>query len=156
MRGLPAVSVLAAVLLRYGLVIVIGWIGLLKFAHYEAHQIAPLVAHSPFMAWLYDVFPEYTFSVLLGVMEVSAAILLAVKPIAPRISALGSLLSILLFISTITFLFTTPGVGEPAGGGFPAITLLAEFLLKDTVLLGASFWTLADAIRSGWLSSRPD
>ena len=44
----------------------------------------------------------------------------------------------------------TPPV-EPAGGGFPAITLLAEFLLKDVVLLGASFWTLADAIRSGWL-----
>jgi reactive chlorine resistance protein C len=150
-RVLPAVDTVAAALLRYGLVIVIGWIGLLKFAHYEAHQIAPLVAHSPFMGWLYHVFPEYTFSILLGVVEVSAAILLAVKPIAPRISALGSLLSVLLFISTITFLFTTPGVSEPAGGGFPAITLLAEFLLKDIVLLGASFWTLADAIRSGWV-----
>lgn len=150
-RVLPAVDTVAAALLRYGLVIVIGWIGLLKFAHYEAHQIAPLVAHSPFMAWLYHVFPEYTFSMLLGVVEVSAAILLAVKPIAPRVSALGSLLSVLLFISTITFLFTTPGVSEPAGGGFPAITLLAEFLLKDIVLLGASFWTLADAIRSGWV-----
>ena len=150
-RALPAVDTVAAALLRYGLVIVIGWIGLLKFAQYEAHQIAPLVAHSPFMGWLYKVFPEYTFSALLGVMEVSAAILLAVKPVAPRISAIGSLLSILLFVSTISFLFTTPGIGEPAGGGFPAITLLAEFLLKDVVLLGASFWTLADAIRSGWL-----
>jgi uncharacterized membrane protein YkgB len=149
-RVLPAVDTVAAALLRYGLVIVIGWIGLLKFAHYEAHQIAPLVAHSPFMGWLYNIFPEYTFSALLGVMEVSAAVLLAAKPIAPRISALGSLLSVLLFISTISFLFTTPGIGEPAGGGFPAITQLAEFLLKDVVLLGASFWTLADAIRSGW------
>ena len=150
-RALPAVDTVAAALIRYGLVIVIGWIGLLKFAQYEAHQIAPLVAHSPFMGWLYSIFPEYTFSALLGVMEVSAAILLAVKPVAPRISVLGSLLSILLFVSTISFLFTTPGIGEPAGGGFPAITLLAEFLLKDVVLLGASFWTLADAIRSGWL-----
>jgi uncharacterized membrane protein YkgB len=151
MRALPAVDTAAAALLRYGLVIVIGWIGLLKFAQYEAHQIAPLVAHSPFMGWLYNIFPEYTFSALLGVMEVSAAILLAVKPVAPRVSVLGSLLSLLLFISTISFLFTTPGIGEPAGGGFPAITLLGEFLLKDLVLLGASFWTLADAIRSGWL-----
>ncbi|RDH74122.1 DUF417 family protein [Mycolicibacterium moriokaense] len=153
LRALPAVDIVAAALIRYGLVIVIGWIGLLKFAHYEAHQIAPLVAHSPFMGWLYSIFPEYTFSALLGVMEVSAALLLAVKPIAPRVSAVGSLLSIVLFVSTITFLFTTPGIGEPAGGGFPAITLLAEFLLKDIVLLGASFWTLADAIRSGWSRS---
>lgn len=153
-RALPSVDIVAAALLRYGLVIVIGWIGLLKFAHYEAHQIAPLVAHSPFMGWLYSVFPEYTFSALLGVMEVTAAVLLAVKPLAPRISALGSLLSVLLFLATISFLFTTPGIAEPAGGGFPAITLLAEFLLKDLVLLGASAWTLADAIRSGWPSTR--
>ena len=153
-RTLPAADAAAAGLLRYGLVIVIGWIGMLKFAHYEAHQIAPLVAHSPFMGWLYDIFPEYTFSVLLGVMEVSAAVLLGIKPIAPRTSILGSLLSILLFVSTISFLFTTPGISEPAGGDFPAITLLAEFLLKDIVLLGASFWTLTDAIRSGWPVAR--
>ncbi len=153
-RALPSADIVAAALLPYGLATVIGWIGLLKFAHYEAHQIAPLVAHSPFMGWLYSVFPEYTFSALLGVMEVTAAVLLAVKPLAPRISALGSLLSVLLFLATISFLFTTPGIAEPAGGGFPAITLLAEFLLKDLVLLGASAWTLADAIRSGWPSTR--
>nr|WP_244975659.1 hypothetical protein [Mycobacterium kubicae] len=35
-------------------------------------------------------------------------------------------------------MFTTRGISEPAGGGFPAITLLAEFLLKDIVLLVAS------------------
>ncbi|WP_081287864.1 DUF417 family protein [Mycobacterium asiaticum] len=155
MRVLPATDIVAAALLRYGLVIVIGWIGLLKFAHYEAHQIAPLVTHSPFMGWFYNIWSEYTFSALLGVMEVSAAVLLAIKPIAPRLSVLGSLLSVLLFVSTISFLITTPGISEPAGGGFPAITLLAEFLLKDIVLLGASFWTLADAIRSGWLRGQP-
>jgi hypothetical protein len=49
---------------------------------------------------------------------------------------------------TISFLFTTPGIGEPAGGGFPAISRLGEFLLKDIPLLGLSFWTLADSIRA--------
>jgi hypothetical protein len=48
----------------------------------------------------------------------------------------------------VSFLFATPGVGEPAGGGFPAISLLGEFLLKDIPLLGLSFWTLADSIRA--------
>jgi reactive chlorine resistance protein C len=142
------IDTIGAVLGRYGLVVVIGWIGVLKFFHFEAHQIAPLVAHSPFMGWLYDFLPEYTFSALLGVFEVSAAVLLAIKPMAPRLSIIGSLLSILLFISTVSFLFTTPGVTEPAGGGFPALSLTGEFLLKDTPLLGLSFWTLADAIKS--------
>jgi reactive chlorine resistance protein C len=35
---------------------VIGWIGALKFANFEANQIQPLVANSPFMGWLYDIF----------------------------------------------------------------------------------------------------
>ena len=53
--------------------------------------------------------------------------------------------------ATISFLFTTPGIDEPAGGGFPAISLVAEFLLKDIPLLGLSFWTLADSLRAaGW------
>jgi uncharacterized membrane protein YkgB len=143
----------ASVLGRYGLVIVIGWIGALKFANFEAHQIQPLVAHSPFMGWLYHVFPVYPFSALLGVFEVTAAVLLAVKPVAPKLSIVGSLMAIVLFLNTIGFLFTTPGVGEPAGGGFPAISLLGEFLLKDIPLLGLSFWTLADSIRAARRSS---
>ena len=142
------IDTVAKLLGRYGLVVVIGWIGLLKFANYEAHQIQPLVANSPFMGWLYHIFPVYTFSALLGVLEVTAAVLLAVKPVAPKLSIVGSLLAIVLFVGTTSFLFTTPGLGEPAGGGFPALTLLGEFLLKDIPLLGLSFWTLADAIRA--------
>jgi len=146
--NLPTIDAIASVLSRYGLVIVIGWIGALKFANYEAHQIQPLVANSPFMGWLYNFLPVYTFSTLLGVLEVAAAILLAVKPFAPKLSIVGSLIAIVLFVSTVSFLFTTPGIAEPAGGGFPAISLTGEFLLKDIPLLGLSFWTLADAMRA--------
>jgi uncharacterized membrane protein YkgB len=146
--NLPAIDTITGILTRYGLVVVIGWIGALKFASYEAYQIQPLVANSPFMGWLYNVMPVYTFSVLLGVLEVTCAVLLAIKPFAPKLSILGSAIAIVLFVSTVSFLFSTPGIGEPKGGGFPAITLLAEFLLKDFVLLGASFWTLADAVRA--------
>jgi uncharacterized membrane protein YkgB len=59
---LPTVEAIAAILGRYGLVIVIGWIGALKFANFEAHHIQPLIAHSPFMGWLYGFPPAYTFS----------------------------------------------------------------------------------------------
>jgi reactive chlorine resistance protein C len=145
---LSTVDSIASILGRYGLVIVIGWIGALKFADFEAHQIQPLVANSPFMGWLYNVFPVYTFSALLGVFELAAAVLIALKPIAPRLSIAGSLLAVVLFVSTISFLFTTPGVSEPAGGGFPALSLTGEFLLKDIPLLGLSFWTLGDSLRA--------
>jgi len=147
------IDTIGSMLGRYGLVVVIGWIGALKFFNFEAHQIQPLVANSPFMGWLYNIFPVYTFSALLGVFELAAAVLIAIKPIAPRLSALGSALAVLLFVSTVSFLFTTPGVSEPAGGGFPALSLTGEFLLKDIPLLGLSFWTLADSLRAARVGS---
>ena len=147
------IDAIASFLGRYGLVVVIGWIGAMKFANFQANQIQPLVASSPFMGWLYNIFPVYTFSALLGVFEVAAAVLIAIKPLSPRLSIVGSMLAIVLFVATISFLFTTPGVSEPAGGGFPAISLIGEFLLKDVPLLGLSFWTLADSIRAAKLGS---
>jgi reactive chlorine resistance protein C len=135
-------------LARYGLVIVIAWFGVMKFTNYEAQGIQPLVAESPFMSWLYDIFSVYTFSVLLGVFEVAAAILIAVKPWWPKVSVLGSALAILLFAATISFLFTTPGVFEESVGGFPLLSMTGGFLIKDVALLGISAWTLSDGLRA--------
>jgi reactive chlorine resistance protein C len=155
-KEISAIDTVGRFLGRYGLVLVIGWIGALKFANYEAHQIQPLVANSPFMGWLYHIFPVYTFSALLGVFELSAAVLLAIKPLAPRLSVVGSVLAIVLFLATTSFLFTTPGIGEPAGGGFPAVSIIGEFLLKDVPLLGLSFWTLGDSLRAASLRPTAD
>jgi reactive chlorine resistance protein C len=141
------VGVVGPLLARYGLIIVIAWFGALKFTAYEAQGIEPLVASSPFMSWMYDVFSVRTFSTLLGVFELTAAVLLAVKPWWPRLSIGGSVLAIALFVATISFMFTTPGVTEAAAGGFPQLSATGGFLIKDVALLGVSVWTLADAIR---------
>jgi len=135
-----------AILARYGLVVVLAWFGVLKFMAYEAQGIQPLVSESPLMSWLYDVFSVTTFSALLGLFELAAAALLAVKPWWPRISVLGSLLAIALFTGTISFLFTTPGVTEATAGGFPALSITGEFLIKDVALFGVAVWTLFDAL----------
>jgi reactive chlorine resistance protein C len=144
-RNLDMVGELLA---RYGLVIVIAWYGGLKFMNYEAEGIRPLVSASPFMGWLYDIFSVYTFSALLGVFELAAAALLAVKPWWPRVSVFGSMLAIMLFLATISFMVTTPGVFEASQGGFPALSLAGGFLMKDIALLGISVWTLTDALRA--------
>ncbi|MEO3759585.1 DUF417 family protein [Mycobacterium sp. B14F4] len=143
-----AIDTVAGLFTRYGLVIVIAWYGALKFMNYEAQGIAPLVSESPFMSWVYDIFSVYTFSALLGVFELAAAVLLAVKPWWPKAAVAGSLLAIMLFSATISFLFTTPGVMEASQGGFPALSLSGGFLMKDIALFGISVWTLADALRA--------
>ena len=147
LRMEAAATRLGGVLARYGLVVVIGWIGLLKFTSYEAQGIQPLVANSPFMSWVYDLFSVTTFSTLLGVLEVATAVLLAVKPWWPKVSAVGSVIAVGLFVATISFLFTTPGIGEDAAGGFPLLSMTGQFLIKDVALLGIAVWTLGDALR---------
>jgi uncharacterized membrane protein YkgB len=117
---MPVFSNAAGLLARYGLVAVIAWFGALKFASYEAQGIQPLVANSPLMSWLYDVFSINTFSALLRIVELVTAALLAVKPWWPKVSAIGSAMATGLFVATISFLFTTPGVTEASAGGCSA------------------------------------
>jgi uncharacterized membrane protein YkgB len=140
-----ATARVSSALVRYGLVIVIAWFAIMKFTSYEAQGIQPLVAHSPFMSWLYNVFSVSTFSTLLGIFELTAALLLSLKPRWPRASMVGSLMAIGLFIATISFLFTTPDVFDAAAGGFPLLSPDGGFLIKDVALLGSAVWTLADA-----------
>ena len=44
------VEAVGRALARYGLVVVVAWIGLMKFTAYEAEGIKPLVANSPLMS----------------------------------------------------------------------------------------------------------
>jgi reactive chlorine resistance protein C len=148
---LPVLETASATLARYGLVVVIAWIGALKFTEYEANGIAPLVSESPLMSWAYDVFSVTTFSALLGILELGAALLIAVKPWWPTLSIAGSAIAIGLFTATLSFLFTTPGVFEASAGGFPVLSSTGQFLIKDVALLGIAAWTLTDAIRSSRL-----
>jgi reactive chlorine resistance protein C len=139
------VAVAGRQVVRYGLVIVIAWIGALKYSAYEAAAIHPLIANSPLMSWLYNILSVRALAATLGTLEIIAAALIALRALSPRLSAVGSAMAILLFIGTLSFLFTTPGV--TAGGGFPVLSVLpGQFLLKDLVLLGAALWTLGDSL----------
>src|SRR6516162_6149585 len=135
-------------LARYGLAVAVAWVGLMKFTAYEAEGISPFVAHSPLMSWAYGLMSVRGFSAVLGVVEVATAVLIAARPVAPRASALGSALAVGMFLTTLSFLVTTPGVWEPSLGGFPALSHRpGEFLIKDLALLGISLWTLGEAWR---------
>ena len=129
---------------RYGLVVVLAWIGFGKYVKMESRV---LIEHSPLMSWIYNVFSVTTVARGLGTMEIVAALLIAVRPIWPRASAVGSALAIVLFLGTISFLFTTPGVVGTYAAGLPVLTALpGQFLLKDLVLIGVALWTLGDSL----------
>lgn len=139
---------LGAFLIRYGLVLVLAWIGAMKFTAYEAEGIKGLVETSPLMSWMYRVLSVQATSNVIGVAELIAAVLIAIRPLSPKLSAIGSVLAIFTFLTTLTFLFSLPG-WEKSLGGFPALSGSGGFLLKDVVLLGAALFTLGDSLNGG-------
>jgi uncharacterized membrane protein YkgB len=132
---------------RYALVVVLAWIGFGKYVKMESRV---LIEHSPLMSWIYDVFSVTTVARGLGTMEIVAALLIALRPVWPRVSAVGSALAVLLFLGTISFLFTTPGVVSTHAAGLPVLSALpGQFLLKDLVLIGVALWTLGESLSVG-------
>jgi uncharacterized membrane protein YkgB len=139
-------TAIAALVARYGLVIVIAWFGAMKFTHYEALGISHWVANSPLMSWAYNIMSIDAFGRLNGSIELIVAALLAVKPWFPKAAVVGGIFASLFFLTTLSFMITTPGVGEASAGGFPVLSADGEFLMKDIANLGLALWLLADAI----------
>ena len=136
-----ALEVIGSQVLRYGLVLILVLFGTTKFTAAEAAAIKPLISNSPLMSWLYGVLSDQGASALIGTIEITTAILIAVRPLSARASAVGSALAVGTFLTTLSFLFTTPGAlaaTHPAHG----------FLLKDVVLLAAAVATGTEALRA--------
>jgi reactive chlorine resistance protein C len=130
---------------RYGLAVVLLLIGSLKFTAEEAAGIQPLVAHSPLLSWMYGILSVQAVSNVIGVIEIAIAVLLVLRPVSAKASFIGSLGCIVTFLLTISFLFSTPGAIQWSHG-LPVLGDAGQFLIKDIVLLGASFWTAAEAL----------
>jgi uncharacterized membrane protein YkgB len=138
-RSANALQRAGVAVLRYGLAFLLVLWGAFKFAAFEAEAIQPLIAHSPFLSWMYAVFSVRTASAVLGVIEIGSGILIASRRWLPRASGYASVLASGMFVVTLSFLATTPGVLEPTSetGGF---------LMKDLLLLGAALFTAGDAL----------
>ena len=161
---------------RLGLVIVLLWIGGLKAFRYEAAGIVPFVANSPTMNFFYKYdAPEYKkhmnkegeykpaniewhkenntylFSYGLGSVIVLIGLLVALYPVFPGVSAVGSFLCFGMSLVTLSFLITTPETWVPALGdtehGFPYLSGAGRLVIKDVIMMGASVITMAQAAK---------
>jgi uncharacterized membrane protein YkgB len=127
--------------LRYGIVFLLVVIGFAKYFAFEAEGIKPLVENSPFLSWMLGAFGVQGTSSIIGTIEIATGLAIASRPFAPIVSAVGSSVGVVIFLTTLSFLFSTPGalsLKHPAGG----------FLMKDVVLLGACIATAAEAFQA--------
>ena len=132
---------------RYGLVVVLLLIGVLKFTPEEAEGIQPLVAHSPLMSWMYGLLSVQGVSNVIGAIEIATAALMGLRAFSPKASFVGSSAAVITFLLTVSFLFSTPGAAH-FKHGFPVLGDAGQLLIKDLFLLGASFWTASEAYRA--------
>jgi reactive chlorine resistance protein C len=131
----------------FALALTIGWIGLLKFTAAEAEGIAPFVAHSPFMSWTYSVMSHQTLSNTLGSVELVVAALIVGRFLNPKLSAIGGFLATGMFLTTLSFMLSTPGaISGVIFGVVPELSVPGQFILKDTVLLGVALQILTESI----------
>ncbi len=132
---------------RYALAMNVVWIGTLKFEDYEVANIQPLVSSSPLFAPVLKKLGQEKVAKVVGVTEIVLGSLIAAKPLAPRASVIGGLGAVGMFATTLSFLFTAPGVWQE-GHGAPKLSMVGQFLIKDSVLLGASLLATAESLRA--------
>jgi len=116
---------IAGSFLRISLGLILFWIGSLKFV--DPSPVVGLLAGSlSFLA-----FPAFVY--VLGMVEVIAALMLW----SNRGVRYAGLLSVALFAGTLTIFIIAPAVTY-GDAGFPLLSLVGQFLLKDLVLMAAS------------------
>jgi uncharacterized membrane protein YkgB len=125
-----------------GMIAMLLWAGFYKMTAPGAEGIVPLVSNSPLISWHFKVFGTYKGSTLIGVTEVTAALLMIIGYFKPEAGVAGGLMATLMFFITSTMLITTPGAIIHFKG-MAYMNNLGLFLFKDIISLGASLFLVS-------------
>jgi uncharacterized membrane protein YkgB len=115
------------------------WAGAYKMTVPGADGILPLVKNSPLISWHFKLFGVYHGSDLIGLTEISAAVLLIIGMFKPQAGVIGGAIAMIMFFVTSTMLITTPGALTNVNG-VNYMSFLGLFLFKDVINLGASLY----------------
>lgn len=116
----------------FGTVLILLWIGLLKFTPTEANGIKPLIENHPLSFWMYKVFSIQMVSNIVGTVEFIVAILLLLSLKFQQVKKYAGIGMCIIFVMTLSYLFTTPNMWKEMDG----IPTTDFFILKDIMLLG--------------------
>jgi uncharacterized membrane protein YkgB len=92
-----------------GMIGMLLWAGSYKMTAPGAEGIVPLVSNSPLISWHFKLFGPYIGSDLIGLTELSAAILMIAGYLKPKAGIIGGLIASVMFFITSTMVITTPG-----------------------------------------------
>jgi uncharacterized membrane protein YkgB len=139
-------------LIRASMVIIFLLFGYQKWFAYEATVLIPFISNGPLISWMYPVFGIHGASFFLGVSEWAICLLLVWGFWNRTAGIIGALGSCATFVATVTIIPFAPDGWDQVAGGFPAMTGIVPFLIKDIVLLAASFYLLKQDVVQAILS----
>jgi uncharacterized membrane protein YkgB len=143
-------------LLRASMVIIFFFFGYQKWFEYETQALIPYISNGPLIFWMYPVFGIRGATYFLGVAEWLLGTLMFLGFWNKRLGILGALGACFSFVATVTIIPFMPDGWAASAGGFPAMTERVAFLLKDLVLLTASFYLLKqDLLRASLSATEP-
>lgn len=129
-------------LLRAAMVVIFVWFGYDKWFEAEITDLLPLITNGPLISWTIPVLGVKGTSIFLGSAEWTIGLLIFLGFWNKKLGILGALGSCATFLATVTIMPFAPGAWHEGAGGFPAMTIVAAFLLKDLVLLTVSVYLL--------------
>jgi uncharacterized membrane protein YkgB len=142
--------------IRASLVIIYLFFGYQKWFEYEAQELIPFISSGPLISWMYPVLGVRGATWFLGVSEWLFGALLFLGFWNKKLGILGALGSCFSMLATLTIIPWMPDGWAPSAG-FPAMTVNVAFLLKDLVILAASFYLLRqDALRVSLAVPEPE
>lgn len=117
-----------------GTAIILVWLGIFKYTPTEAAVIEGLVKNHPLMAWTYNILSLQMVSNLIGTVEIIVGLGFIAGLFNKKIGFYAGIAGLVIFATTLSFLFTTPGVFKVTDG----VLVTEFFLLKDIMYLAAS------------------
>jgi reactive chlorine resistance protein C len=113
-----------------GMIVMLLWAGSYKMTVPGAEGIVPLVSNSPLISWHFKLFGPHIGSDLIGLTEITAAVLMIVGYLKPKAGIIGGLIACVMFFVTSTMVITY-------------MSFLGLFLFKDVISLGVSFYLVS-------------
>ncbi|WP_026474249.1 DUF417 family protein [Alkaliflexus imshenetskii] len=132
-------------LFRYALGILLIWIGIMKFRTPEARYIEQALAETFVFKWMMKYVTLYAFTKIIGILQITAGVLIMLKPASKKLSAWGGALATLILLAGVAAYFSS-GILWQGNIGSIGFANTLEAFLKSFILLGVAGWCWSDSI----------
>ncbi len=131
-------------LFRFGLAIILIWLGYLKFKNDDSDFLKNFLTNSDAYHWLLTYITSHSLVLILASLQIILGILIATNNYAPKLAFWAGLITVVFFMLSISTTLTSDAIWLK-GSSFPDLSTVGQSALKDLLLLAAAAWSTGDS-----------